>query len=215
MARSGVIYGPSGSFKTSQVKWFSRYIARKTGKATLLLSTDGGGWEPCRPEVDAGMIHAYKCDSATVPLPILQLISKGYWPHNVDGRADFRPINWDEIGGMAIEGWTSISQVIMRYLPASGISVGGEDRNKLGGWEQDVQVSDANGAAQHMKLNFRSNTRGDFGFVQSQLYSLVTNFNCLPCEYVLYTALEAKAEDDDRSTIYGLQSRTSKHLSST
>ena len=29
------------------------------------------------------------------------------------------------------------------------------------------------------------------------------NFNSLPCEYVLYTALESKTEDDDRSTIYG------------
>jgi hypothetical protein len=203
MARSGVIYGPSGSWKSTQVKWLAHYIARKTGKATLLLSTDGGGWEPCRPEVDAGMIVAYKCDSSTVPLPVLQLISKGYWPRNVDGRAEFHPIDWGEVGGIAVEGWTSISQVIMRYLPSSGISVGGEDRTKLGGWTQDVTVKDANGQTQTMPLNFRSNTRGDFGFVQSQLYSLVTNFNCLPCEYVLYTALESKAEDDVGSTIYG------------
>lgn len=204
MARSGVIYGPSGSWKTSQVKWFARYIAKKTGKATLLLSSDGGGWEPCRPEVEAGMIRPYRCDSATVPMPILHLVSKGYWPKDPENpRRGFRPVNWDEIGGMAVEGWTSISQVIMRYLPASGISVGGEDRTKLGGWAQDVTVEDAEGQSRTLNLNFRSNTRGDFGFVQAQLYSLVTNFNALPCEYVLYTALESKTEDDDRSTIYG------------
>lgn len=203
MARSGVIYGPSGSWKTSQVKWFARYIAKKTGKATLLLTLDGGGCEPCRPEIDAGMIRMYRCDSAKVPLPLLQLVSKGYWPKNVEGNADFRPINWSEIGGLAVEGWTSISQVIMRYLPASGISVGGEDRNKLGGWSQPVEVTEDDGTVKKMNMSFLSNTRGDYGFVQAQLYSLVTNFNSLPCEYVLYTALESKTEDDDRSTIYG------------
>ena len=51
MARSGCIYSPTGGRKTSQVKDFAHYIARLTGKATLLLSTDGGGWDPCKPEV--------------------------------------------------------------------------------------------------------------------------------------------------------------------
>src|SRR5580658_394090 len=106
MARSGCIYGGSGSWKTSQVKWLARYIAKKTGKATLLLSCDGGGWEPCRPEIEAGMILPYRCDSATAPLPLLQLVSKGYWPHEESGK--MRPINWNEIGGVAVEGWTSI-----------------------------------------------------------------------------------------------------------
>jgi hypothetical protein len=203
MADSGCIYGGTGSWKTSQVKWLSRYIYEVTGKSTLLLSCDGGGWKPCQPEIDAGIIRAYRCDSATVPMPILQLISKGYWPENKNGVVDFRTMNWNEVGGMAIEGWTSISQVIMRYLPASGISVGGEDRSKLGGWTQEVTVTDADGRRQPMSLSFRSNTRGDFGFVQNHLYGLVTNFNSLPFHYVLHDALESKTEDEDRSTIYG------------
>lgn len=202
MARSGVIYGGTGTFKTSQVKWLARHIAQRTGKRTLLLSCDGGGWEPCRPEVEAGMISPFRVDSATVPLPMLQLVSRGYWPEHPDATSaaglDFRQIDWREVGAVAVEGWTSIGAVIMRYLPASGISVGGEDRTKLGGWSQPVTVD-----GQVMNMNFLSNTRGDFGFVQNQLYGLVMNFNSLPCEYVLYTALESKTEDDDRTTIYG------------
>ena len=202
MARSGVIYGGTGTFKTSQVKWLARHIAATTGKRTLLLSCDGGGWEPCRPEVEAGMISAFRVDSATVPLPMLQLVSRGYWPEHPDADSpaglDFRPIDWRDVGAMAVEGWTSIGAVVMRYLPASGISVGGEDRAKLGGWSQPVTVD-----GQVMNMNFLSNTRGDFGFVQNQLYGLVMNFNALPCQYVLYTALESKTEDDDRTTIYG------------
>jgi len=51
MARSGVIYGASGTFKSTAGKHFSRYIYKKTGKATLLFSLDGGGWGPMEPEI--------------------------------------------------------------------------------------------------------------------------------------------------------------------
>lgn len=202
MARSGCIYSPTGTRKTSQVKWFAHYIAELTGKATLLLSTDGGGWSPCDPEVRAGMILPYRVETATIPLSILRNISRGYWPEDTletnPQRINLRPIDWSQIGGIAVEGWTSISQVVMRYLPDSGISVGGEDRNKLGGFTQRMLVND-----QVVETHLRSSTRGDYGFVQNFLYGLVMNFNALPCSYVLYTALESKTEDTDRQTTFG------------
>ena len=201
MARSGIIYGPTGSRKTTQVKWFAHYIADTTGKATLLLSLDGGGWSACEPEVEAGMIRPYRCDVSNVPLPTLRKVSQGYWPSDAAApadRVDLVPIRWEDVGGIAVEGWTSITAVAMRYLPDKGINVGGEEREKLGGFAQAITVG---GKLQNEV--FRSNTRGDYGFVQNFLYGLVMNFNSLPCRYVLYTALESKTEDDDRSTIYG------------
>ena len=201
MARSHCIYGGTGTRKTTQVKWFSRYIAEVTGKATLLLSSDGGGWGPCQPEVDAGMIVPFFCDPSFVPLPTIRKISQGYWPRDVNvsaGEVDLVPINWNEYGAVAIEGWTSISSIGMRYLPDKGINVGGEDRTKLGGFEQTIQVGGRVVAEQ-----LRSNTRGDFGFIQNFVFGIVMNFNSLPCRDVLYTALESKTEDDDRSTVFG------------
>lgn len=205
MARSGTIYGSSGSFKTSQIKRLARYIAERTGKTTKLLSMDGGGWEPCRPEVEAGMIEPYKVEANVLPLILLRKMSQGYWPEDPDetdpASINLVPIDWAKTGAIAVEGWTSISQATMRYLPDKGISVGGEDRNKLGSnmsFALPVHVE-----RQVVQETFGSNTRGDFGFTQNFLYSLVTNFNSLPCEYVLYTALESKTEDDDRSTVYG------------
>jgi hypothetical protein len=181
---------------------FAHYIARATGKSTLLLSCDGGGWEPCEPEVAAGMIKPYRVETSTLPLSILSNISKGYWPKDTaetdPAKINLVPVDWSTVGGVAVEGWTSISQVIMRYLPDRGINVGGEDRSKLGGFSQEMYV---NGGL--VKSDFRSNTRGDYGFVQNTLYGLVMNFNSLPCRYVLYTALESKTEDDDRTTVFG------------
>lgn len=201
MARSGCIFGPTGSRKTTQVKWLAHYIADVTGKATMLLSADGGGWGPCQPEIDAGMIVPFFCDPSFVPLPTLRKISQGYWPSDPQAPAtqvNLVHMDWERFGGIAVEGWTSISSVGMRYLPDRGINVGGEDRTKLGGFEQTIQVD-----SRVVTEVLRSNTRGDFGFIQNFLFGLVMNFNSLPCRYVLYTALESKTEDDDRSTIFG------------
>lgn len=205
MARSGVIYGGTGTRKTTQVKRLAHYIAKKTGKATLLLSTDGGGWSPCQPEIDAGMILAYRCETANLPLVLLRKISQGYWPVNTEEtnpeKINLTRINYNDIGGVAVEGWSSISQVVMRYLPDQGISVGGEDRKKPNSNMAFMQAVMVDGS--WTPENYGSNTRGDFGFVQNFLYGLVTNFSSLPVEYVLHTALEAKTEDDDRTTING------------
>lgn len=203
MARSGVVYGPTKSFKTSQIKWFAHYIAELTGKSTLLLSLDGGGWAPCQPEVDAEMIRPYRCEVNVLPLTILRKISQGYWPSDPSetepSRINLVPINWQEVGAVAFEGWTSAGVCISRYLADKGISVGGEDRTK-----NNMMFSlpiTVDGTV--VQENFGSTTRGDYKFIQNTLNGLVMNFNSLPCEYVLYTALESKTEDDDRSTIYG------------
>lgn len=202
MARSGVIYGGTGSRKTTQLKYLAHYIAKTTGKAMLLLSCDGGGWAPCQPEVDAGMIIPYRVETSTIPLAILRNISRGYWPQDIHetrpSKINLKPIDWNLIGGFGVEGWTSISQVVMRYLPDAGISVGGEERNKLGGFSQDMYVEN-----ELKRSEFRSNTRGDYGFVQNFVYGIVMNFGTLPCAYVGHTALESKTEDDDRSTVFG------------
>lgn len=200
MARSGCIYGPSGSRKTTAVKHFAHYIAKLTGKATLLLSTDGGGWAPCDPEVKVGMIRPYRCDVSIQLLSILRKVSQGMWPlaTTLDQGTKMGPINFGEYGALAVEGWSSISQAVMRYLPDNNINVGGEERGKLGGFTQQVVVDD-----KVMTEKFQSNTRGDYGFVQNFIYGFVMNCGSLPFEYVLHTALEAKGEDDDRSTVFG------------
>lgn len=205
MARSGCLYGATGSLKTSQVKWLARYIYELTGKSTHLLSTDGGGWSSCQPEIDEGIILPYRCDVFNLPLPILRTISQGYWPADPEethpAKINLIPMDFTKIGAVAIEGWTSIGGAIMRYLPDMGISVGGEERKKSGANMAFTQQIQVNGA--WAKTEFGSNTRGDFGFVQRFIQGLTINFGALPIDYVLYTALESKAEDDDRSTTYG------------
>lgn len=216
MAKSICLYAATGCWKSTQIKYFARRIAEVTGKATLLLSTDGGGWAPCEPEVLAGMIIPWRMETAYTPLSLLRKVSQGYWPKNVDaineaiatgfatGQLDLEnssmvPINWKEIGGIAVEGLTSLSEMMMRFLPDKGLAVGGQSRNGNNmTFQQGVVV---NGEA--MMENFSSNTQGDYGWVPNQIYGIVNNFNSLPCHSIMYTALEAKGKDDDGSTVYG------------
>ena len=199
MADSGCIYGPTGSYKTSAGGHLAHYVAEQTGKATLLFSSDGGGWKAVQEEIDAGMIRPYRCDTATIPLPIVRKVSQGYWPQNAEetdvSKLDFRPVNWDEIGGIIVEGLTSISSMLMRHLADKGIKTGEEATSKF---SMPIVVN-----GQVVNESFAGNSKGHYGFVQNQLYGLVMNFISLPVKYVLFTAHESKTEDDDRSTIYG------------
>lgn len=200
MARSGIVYGESGSRKSTAGKHFSHYILNKTGKKTLLLSSDGGGWGPMQPEITAGLIQAYRVNSM-FPLPVLRYISKGFWPQNPQesriSHTNLVPIDFNEYGGLIIEGVTSISMGIMRHLADGAIKTGEDATNPF------VQKVIVNGQLQ--EETFAGNSRGHYGFVLNNLNSLMSNFNAMPFEYVLYTGLESRTEDDDRTTIYGPQ----------
>lgn len=200
MARSGVIYSASGGFKTTAVKHFARYIYDVTGKSTLLVSMDGGGWDPCVPEVGAGIIKPYRA-SLEIPLPVLRMVSKGFFPEDPDeitaSQINMLAVDWTQFGALAVEGLTSISQACMRYLSDKGMIVGGE-KSLPGVFSQAIHVD---GAVR--SETFGSSTQGHYGFVQNFIYSFVMNAISLPCHYVLFTALESRTEEDDRSTIFG------------
>lgn len=200
MARSGVIYGDTGTFKTTAIAHLARYIAEKTGKATLLFSADGGGWGPCQEEVEAGMIRPYRCDTAVIPLPILRKVSQGYWPTNPMeteiSKVDFRLVDWSDVGAIAVEGFTSIGTMLMRHVADKNLKTGEEGTNPF---RMPIMVD---GTVR--EETFAGNSRGHYGFVQNQLYGLTMNFTSLPVEYVLFTGHEKKTEDGDRQTVYGV-----------
>lgn len=197
MARSGILYGPTNTFKTTQVAFFARWIAETTGKATLLFSTDGGGWAPCQEEVDAGMIRPFHCDVGTTPLAQIRAISKGYWPINPEEpdilKVKFSPVKWDEIGGIAVEGLTSIGSVLMRHCADNNLKTGQEGTNPV---KVPILMEQPDGTDKLAWESFAGNSQGHYNFVQNQLFSLVTNFQSLPVAYVLFTAHEKKYKED-------------------
>jgi hypothetical protein len=200
VADSGVIYGETDTFKTTAIAHMARYIADKVGKPTLLFSADGGGWKPVQEEIDAGMIRPYRCDTATIPLPILRKVSQGYWPRNPEEtdlrKLDFCPIDWNDVGAVAIEGFTSIGTMLMRHVADKNLKTGEEGTTPF---SMPIMVS-----GEMRSETFAGNSRGHYNFVQNQLYGLTMNFISWPVEYVLFTGHEKKTEDGDRATVMGV-----------
>lgn len=193
MARSGVIYGATGSFKTTAVGHFARWIAETSGKATHLFTASAeGGWEPCQEEVNAGMILPYKCDVNSIPLPIMRKISQGYWPQNPEetdiSQVRFVMTDWSKVGGIAVEGLTSLGTMLMRHCADKNLKTGQEGTSTF---QQPINVG---GNVEYE--TFAQNSKGHYGFVQNQLYSLVSNFASLPVAYVLFTGHEKKYAED-------------------
>lgn len=209
MARTGLIYGESGTFKTTQIKWFARYIYKKTGKPIRLISADLGGYAVCQPEVDAGLIIPWRVSTIDNFLPVLRKLSKGYWPiikEKDSGLPDKKKIQyldlqsptaetWAQVGGYAVESLTSIGDAEMGNLVATGRKVAEEVVSE---WSEQVSVD---GKMEMEK--FGAPARAHYNFVQNAIYTMINAFSSLPVEYVLFTALEAKAEEEDRTTIYG------------
>lgn len=200
MAKSGVIYGSTGTFKTTAIAHFARYIAETTGKCTLLFSADGGGWTPCDEEIAVGMIRPYRADLEKIFLPTLVKISRGFWPENPEesdaAKVNFVPIDWSDVGGIAVEGLTSIGNNILLNCAQKQLKTGEDATSKF---SLGILV---NGQVEN--VGFAGNSKGHYQFVHNQLQSMVNQFTSLPCKYVLFTGLDKRGEDDDRKTIYGV-----------
>ena len=189
-----LIYGESGTYKTSNVGMFAKWIYEKTGKATRLLSGDGGGWAPIQPEIDAGIIVPFSMVGIDNPIDTPKMLCRGYWPeyNKEKQKTELLPPTeetWKEIGGYAFEGITSFATLAMRKLAAKGPRLG-----------QDPSYKYIEGTTTAYGLN-----QSYYGFVQNHIFDLLILSNNLPVERVLWTAHETEATDDDgsKSTIIG------------
>lgn len=192
MAKSILIYGPSGAWKTTQIGFLARWTYERYGLKTRLISSDGGGWSPLDPLINLGIIEAWSVMQLEQPLATLRKLSRGYWPVAVgNGKMEMRPPSDNgmaSVGAYGIEGLSSISETVMRALVQRG--------EKLG--------EDALYALKEGGETFYGPSRSYYGFAQRFLHEAVTNFNQLPVERVLWTALESRGQDDDtRSIVYG------------
>jgi hypothetical protein len=206
MAKSGCIYGSTGCYKTTAIAHFSRYIAETTGKATLLLSADGGGWTPCDEEIAVGMIRPYQLDiSHDRFLSTLVVIGRGYWPRNPEdpdmNQHRFAPIDWSEIGGMAVEGFTSIGTGLLLHCSQKALKTGEDATSKFA---RDIMIEDERGAGQIVQVGFAGNSKAHYQFVHNQLQGFTKAITSQPFKYVLFTGIDKKAEDDDKTTIRGV-----------
>jgi len=199
-----VIYGPTGSRKTSQIGEFAKYIYEKTGKKTRLLSADGGGWGPIQDLINAGIIEAWRVVEEKDPKAAIIAASQGAWPKELKNGlrvmgtpvATPSPIQRKEflkdVAGYAVEGWTSIAALVMGDTVSKGQKI---SQDIVGRFEEQTEFGN---------MTFGAPSMSHYGFAQRFILDIIRNFSGLPMERVLYTALEGKGEDKlSKITQYG------------
>lgn len=212
-----MIYGQSGTGKTTQVARMARFVFKKTKKITRLITADPGGWKTADPYINVGVIQPFSLldERVIAPLEAISKLVQGYWPFDpetnqpllrkvtADGPYKNREVfdfthvkakptseTWKKVGGMGVEGLHSITFFIQDYLSGHP-----EILNELAGG-----VGSKQGAVSKIQEGsevFVQPGKASYGFIQKMAYKLVRQSCDLPLEKVLWTSLEALYEKTD------------------
>jgi len=193
---STLVYGVSGSGKTTQVQELALWVENKTGKKTRLVSASGGGWTSILPAVEAGLVIPTYIRGRSFPVETLNKMTQGWWPEDPNDPTSRlippeKQPDWNDIGGYAFDSMTECCEWMMSYLTNAEAA-------------GDFKIS-----SQPMKFKdgdtfFGSPSMAHYGNIQTRISDFVTNSKGLRGMYVLWTALELKATDDNtRLPLYG------------
>jgi hypothetical protein len=189
--RSILLYGDSGDGKSAQLGELAKHLYKTTGKKTLVYSGDGGGYLTIQPLINLGVIQIVDCTTWERPFEWLNKIVQGMIP-NPSGAGWVSALT-DEIGGVDYEGLTGSGELLMQDLAeqtAKGANIGGGPNISF--TQGEVKVG--------------GNNMAHFGVVQSRLSAAVAQSQRLPVDYVCWTALARRGQDQDTmATILGPQ----------
>lgn len=209
-AQTTLIYGASGARKTTQVGYFADYIAEVTeGLSVRVVSAESAGAEPLLPYIESGGMEVLWLSRDMNPRAAIRKLSRGEWPKMQNGipvRGPKGEMIWiqpgqpgndlSKIGGYAVEGLTSISDICSQELKgfaASGAMVKGavEGTGMAGaGYSIDGET-------------FGQGSMGQVGAVQDTIMELLREMpknlyakSGGACVHVLFTAHESKGTDE-------------------
>ena len=143
------------------------------------------------------------------PLPVLRKLSKGYWPKVVEDpkTKQMRIVlveptadTWRRVGGVVVDSMSMASLEGMRDVIDKGKAMAQEPVTPF---QESVTIVDALGRESQSAETFAAPAKAHYGFGQNLAYGLINAFSSLPVELVGFTMLEKKAEEEDRTTIYG------------
>jgi hypothetical protein len=176
-----LLYGASGTTKTSQIGQLAEYIWDKHQLKTRLVTSDGGGFDVIRDYVDAGIVEVFVVGATTDhPLEAWEKLTTGFWPA-VEGQPTREwKCSVEGVGAYAFEGLTSLGDLMISYLRRDGKRLS----------------QDPNYALKDGDTQFYGSNMTYFGFAQDRVDDYVMKSDMLPVRKVLWTALEAKGEED-------------------
>src|ERR1035437_2302947 len=94
--RSVMMYGVSGSTKTSQCYLLAKMLLEANPSKTVrIIHSDGGGWCPFEDSgmIERGEVEVYDFSTSVLALSDYRKLSQGYWPRKTkEGESILRKI---------------------------------------------------------------------------------------------------------------------------
>ena len=189
MATTILLYGRTGSGKTTQLGRLAEEVNIMTGKNTRIYTADRGGYDTILPYVSLGIVEIEAYDGGD-PWIFLNKAVKGYVKRNGKWALD-KAAN-EKIGLMAFESTHAIGKLLkldMERKAAAGISTGGDTNTSF----------DATDGTEKLRIG---TTKGfqKFAIPQSRLWEEVMESHRLPVDYVVWVAGLNKGEDDTNTS---------------
>jgi hypothetical protein len=163
-------------------------VLNKYGLLSRLITADGGGAPPGLAA--SGQLEVWTVSAWKNPIAAIARAMLGYWPARLDDPE--APLlapdaGTGEIYGLlGIEGLTSIGDRVMQNLK--------EEKASLSQDPSYVFTQDG--------MSFSGGNMSYYNFVQDQLYAWVAQSHLLPFKKIIWSALEAKGEDQGQP-VYG------------
>ena len=133
-----------------------------------------------------GLSNHWRVVEEEKPKLAIMKASKGMWPKTLNNgiRQGLLYTDLKDVGAYAVEGWASISSLVLGNLVETGQKINEEVVGKF--IEQDSELGNE---------SFGAPGRSHYGWVQNFILNIIRNFGGLPVERVLYTSIEGKGED--------------------
>lgn len=206
-----ILYGSSGSTKTSQCMFLAKWMYEKFGLLTRWVSSDGGGWKPCEDEglIEAGIVTALDVTGRRHILADMRKLTQGWWPQVVVNEKGQRVRRIErlskedaaKVGLLVVEGTTSLGTAFKLHIAKYGAAMG-SDRP----WVYEEEGETFGGISKY-----------HYGAIQMEMYNLIVQTRALNhtsdanavrfpnLRLVVWTALEGHGETQQRVSKYGPQ----------
>ena len=179
-----LLYGRTGSGKSTQIGVLAEHVFKTTGKKTRLYTADKGGADSITPYVTLGVIEPVEIGESS-PWIFLNKACKGF-TRDDKGKWVLDQAKNDTIGFYAFESISGIGELIkldMEQKAATGTNIGG-------GGNISFLVS---GDGESLKIG--GSNMAMYGVAQSRLKEEIWSSQKLNAEYVMWTTGVSKDDD--------------------
>lgn len=195
-AKTSIWFGESGMGKTTALSHLIEHVYETTGKITRVASIEH--WAPLQRLIDAGIVELIDIREFPDPLPLMRRIYLGEWPATHDKITELgasanatwitkimRPADWSKVGLFGFEGITTFSSALLPDYVRKGRKV-----------SQEIV-----GAYQEQGERFGAPAPSHYGAAQNAIIEMLVQLPKLPVDRIVWTAHEAKGEDDIYKTL--------------